>query len=158
MNWEMRAPKKMPPGNHTWNRLSMVVWLFLYIFDTSGLQAASTVPLPNPMKKLESKSVIKSPAKIVIKMPRVCVAKASQTIRLGPNSLYSHPPTMVAIGKPKMAIWLIYPSWVSVKPNCVANSAKIPARIAKANAVVTSAKQLAINNLEALMLDISNTD
>ena len=69
-----------------------------------GLQAASTVPLPKPTKKVDNNNDQKPPAKIVITKPITCVKKATQMIFFGPRTLYKGPPMIIAIGKPKNAI------------------------------------------------------
>ena len=90
-----------------WKRFNILVLSFpSNISEIIGLQAASTVPLPNPTKNVDNNKVQKPPEKIVITRPITCVKKATQIIFLGPNTLYKGPPMIMAIGKPKKAIWL----------------------------------------------------
>ena len=62
MKFEVRAPITIPPGNQTWNLLSIVVRLSVYMSAIKGLQAASTEPLANPIKKDEIKRAANPPA------------------------------------------------------------------------------------------------
>jgi hypothetical protein len=55
-------------------------------------------------------------------------------------------PTIIAIGKPRNAIWLTYPRCSASRLKAVPNCVRTPARIPKAIEVVISAKQLAKNN------------
>ncbi len=74
-------------------------------------------------------------------------------MRLGPNVMYTKPPIIIAMGKPKNHIELIKPSCSADKPKLCPNWGRMPARIEKVKAVVMSAKQLPLN--KALLLTFS---
>ena len=59
INNATKDPMARPPGNHTWNRLSMVALLSSYMSEIIGLYAASTIPLPKLTKKVERNKGIK---------------------------------------------------------------------------------------------------
>jgi len=112
-NVPINEPITIPPGNQTWNLLSICVFLSGYISAIRGLQAASTEPLASPMKSVEtSRSAYgpsTSPAKMVRVSPSRWKMKAAYIISLGPTALYSRPPTIIAIGKPRKAMELTQP-------------------------------------------------
>ena len=58
------------------------------------------------------------------------------------------------IGNPKNHMELINPSCSALSPNVSPSCGRIPARMAKVNAVVMSAKQLALNSADRLMLSV----
>lgn len=146
INLETRAPITIPPGNQTWNLLSIVVRFLVYISAISGLQAASTEPLANPMKKVDINNGQKPDANMVNTRPTRCETNAMAIRFFGPKVLYRNPPSMVATGNPQKAILFTKPSCVSVRPKLVPNWLRIPALIANVIAVTRSAMQLATNS------------
>ena len=147
MNSEIKDPITIPPGNHMWNLLSIwFIFTLLSEYESAirGLHAASVQPLPKPIQRVEISSVVYPSAKIVVKIPIVCIRNATFMMFLGPNEWYTRPPIIIEIGNPRNHIWLIYPSCSADRPNLSPSWGKIPARIENVNAVVIKAKQLRI--------------
>jgi hypothetical protein len=155
MNFEIRAPRKMPPGNHIWNLFSILFIVVLpeYMSAIMGLQAASVHPLPKPIKSVEISKVVKPPAYIVIMMPIAWATNATLIIFAGPKVWYTKPPIIIEIGNPRNHMELINPSCSADRPKLSPSWGRIPARIEKVKAVVMSAKQLPLN--KALLLTFS---
>jgi hypothetical protein len=127
----------------------------VYILVIRGLQAASTLPLAIPTKRVEINKDQKPVAKIVSKIPVTWQIKAMAIIRPIPIISTRGPPKTIARVKPQKAVPTIQPTWVCVSPNSETQISTNEPLVAKANAVTISAIQLALNRRVFLIESIS---
>ena len=110
-----------------------------------GLQAASTLPLAIPIRRVEINNVQKPVAMMVRIIPATWQIKAMERILPMPMISTRGPPNTIATVKPQKAVPTIHPTSVLVRLNSVSHALIKPPLVAKASAVTTNATQLALN-------------
>src|SRR5471030_2114357 len=142
----------MPPGNHMWNRFSLVVLSSGKSAVMRGLQAASTDPFEMPKIRLPAKRLQKFQANMVRSIPTRCPTKAKPTMRPMPIRSQNGPPKSIASVKPHRAAPSTWPSCSWLRWNCTAQAAPAPPRMAKLIAVTMRATWLPRKSRLALIM------